>query len=317
VTLHSYLLFVFASLVRVLVPGPDMVYMLARCIAQGRRSGVLAALGFNLGGYVHLTAAVFGLSTILATSSFAFNVVKWLGAGYLIYLGFGALRRNQGPLVISPGPTNRDGRTIFWQAFLSDALNPKVAMFFLAFLPQFVDAKGSHPTLQIILLGVTVNMIAQGGLRDLVEAVMLTGARAGELTSATRAQFDARTMTMTFIGKTGTRTVPLSDAAAALFVRLSKSKLPAAQLFTRDDGRPWAHSDWDQLIREAAAIAKLPDGCCLYTLRHSFITEAISQGMTTLDVARLCGTSVLMIEKHYGHLVADAARDRLSRVAML
>lgn len=159
-TLHSYLLFVFASLVLVLVPGPDMVYMLARCIAQGRRAGVLAALGFNLGGYVHLTAAVLGLSTILATSSFAFSVVKWLGAGYLIYLGFGALRRNQGPLVISPGPTNRDGRTIFWQAFLSDALNPKVAMFFLAFLPQFVDAKGSHPTLQIILLGVTVNMIA-------------------------------------------------------------------------------------------------------------------------------------------------------------
>lgn len=157
----------------------------------------------------------------------------------------------------------------------------------------------------------------QGGLRDFVEAVMLTGARAGELTSATRAQFDARTMTMTFTGKTGTRTVPLSDASAPLFVRLSKSKLPGARLFTRDDGRSWAHSDWDQLMREAAAIAKLPDGCCLYTLRHSFITEAISQGMTTLDVARLCGTSVLMIEKHYGHLVADAARDRLSRVQML
>ena len=159
-TLHSYLLFVFASFVLVLVPGPDMVYMLARCIAQGRRAGVLAALGSNLGGYVHLTAAVLGLSTILATSSLAFNVVKWLGAGYLIYLGFGALRRNQGPLAISPDPTSRDGRSVFWQAFLSDALNPKVAIFFLALLPQFVDPKGSHPTLQIILLGVTVNMIA-------------------------------------------------------------------------------------------------------------------------------------------------------------
>jgi threonine/homoserine/homoserine lactone efflux protein len=160
VTLHSYLLFVFASLVLVLVPGPDMVYMLARCIAQGRRAGVLAALGVNLGGYVHLTTAVLGLSTILATSSFAFNVVKWLGAGYLIHLGVGALRRNQGPLVISLGPTDRDGRTIFWQAFLSGALNPKVAMFFLALLPQFVDPNGWHPTLQIVLLGVTVNMIA-------------------------------------------------------------------------------------------------------------------------------------------------------------
>jgi integrase len=157
----------------------------------------------------------------------------------------------------------------------------------------------------------------QGALRDLVEAVMLTGARAGELTSATRAQFDARTRTMTFKGKTGSRTVPLSDAAATLFIRLGKSKLPAAALFMRDDGRTWQHSDWDKLIREAAALAKLPEGCCLYTLRHSFITEAISQGMTTLDVARLCGTSVLMIEKHYGHLVASAAKDRLARVVIL
>lgn len=91
----------------------------------------------------------------------------------------------------------------------------------------------------------------------------------------------------------------------------------SATLFLRDDGRSWAHSDWDKLIREAASIAKLPEGCCLYTLRHSFITEAISQGLTTLDVARLCGTSVLMIEKHYGHLVADAARGRLARVEIL
>jgi threonine/homoserine/homoserine lactone efflux protein len=160
VTPHSYLLFVFASFVLVLVPGPDMAYMLARCIAQGRRAGVLAALGFNLGGFVHLTAAVLGLSTILATSAFAFSVVKWLGAAYLIYLGLGAIWGNQGPLVINANATLRDGRTILWQAFLSDALNPKVAMFFLALLPQFVDAKGPHPTLQILLLGVTVNMIA-------------------------------------------------------------------------------------------------------------------------------------------------------------
>jgi threonine/homoserine/homoserine lactone efflux protein len=160
VTLHSYLLFVLASFALALMPGPDMAYMLARCIAQGRRAGILAALGFDLGGYVHLTAAVLGLSTILATSSLAFSVVKWLGAGYLVYLGLSAIWTNQGPLTINPGSSPRDGRTILWQAFLSDALNPKVAMFFLAFLPQFVDAKGPHPTLQIILLGVTVNMIA-------------------------------------------------------------------------------------------------------------------------------------------------------------
>lgn len=156
-----------------------------------------------------------------------------------------------------------------------------------------------------------------GALRDLMEAVALTGARAGELTGAKRGQFDARTGTMTFAGKTGRRDVPLSPAAVALFKRLSSSKLPAAPLFTRDDGKPWAHSDWDELVRAAAEKAKLPKGVCLYVLRHSFITEAISGGMSTLDVARLCGTSVTMIEKHYGHLVASAARERLAAVAML
>src|SRR2546429_890814 len=79
--LHSYLLFVGATIVLAIMPGPDMAYMLARCIAQGRRAGVLAAVGFNLGGYVHLTAAVLGLSAILATSSVAFSVVKWIEIG--------------------------------------------------------------------------------------------------------------------------------------------------------------------------------------------------------------------------------------------
>jgi len=157
-TLHTYLLFVLASLVLALVPGPDMVYMLGRCIAQGRRAGILAALGFNAGAYVHLSAAVLGLSAILATSSVAFTAVKWAGAAYLIYLGSGALRSKGGPLVIS-GVGGRADRTIFWQAFWSDVLNPKVAVFFLALLPQFVDPRSTQPTLQILLLGVTVNMI--------------------------------------------------------------------------------------------------------------------------------------------------------------
>jgi len=161
VTLHSYLLFVLASIALDLVPGPDMAYMLARCIAQGRRAGILAAFGFNLGGYVHVTAAVLGLSALLASSSMAFTVVKWLGAVYLICLGIGAIRSSRGQ-ALAPGdaPAGPSGRTILWQAFLSDVLNPKVALFFLAFVPQFVDAKGPHPTLQILLLGVTVNLIS-------------------------------------------------------------------------------------------------------------------------------------------------------------
>lgn len=159
-SLHSYLLFVLAAVALILVPGPDMMYMLGRCLAQGRKAGILSAVGFNLGGYVHLTAAVLGLSAILATSATAFTVVKWVGAAYLVYLGLGALWSGQGPLAIeTEAVAGRRSRTILWQAFLSDVLNPKVALFFLALLPQFVDRSAPHPTLQIILLGVTVNAI--------------------------------------------------------------------------------------------------------------------------------------------------------------
>jgi integrase len=172
----------------------------------------------------------------------------------------------------------------------------------------FLDLKQRRKLLEVA---------GSGALGDLMQAAALTGARAGELVNATRGQFDARLKTIQFKGKTGPRTIPLSVPAIALFTRLAKSKLPAAPLLTRDDGKPWAHSDWDELVRDAAKAAKLPKGTCLYTLRHSFITQAITDGMTTLDVARLCGTSVGMIEKHYGHLVADAARERLASVKML
>jgi integrase len=162
---------------------------------------------------------------------------------------------------------------------------------------------------------------ASGGARDLIEAVILTGARAGELVKASRSQFDSRTKSMTFKGKTGTRTVPISPAAVKLFSQLAKGKGADDRLFVRDDGTPWAHSDWDESVREAATAAGLPSdphtGTCLYTLRHSWITTAITKGMSTLDVARLAGTSVMMIEKHYGHLVASAARDRLAKVKMV
>jgi threonine/homoserine/homoserine lactone efflux protein len=91
-TLHSYLLFAGASVVLAIVPGPDMIYMLGRCVAQGRKAGLMAAIGFNLGGYAHLTAAILGLSVVIATSVVAFTAVKWLGAGYLVYLGITTLR---------------------------------------------------------------------------------------------------------------------------------------------------------------------------------------------------------------------------------
>jgi integrase len=122
---------------------------------------------------------------------------------------------------------------------------------------------------------------SEGAVRDLIEAVMATGAPAGELVKATRSQFDGRSGSMTFIGKTGTRTVPLGPQAFALFKRLAQSKLPNARLLVRDDGQAWQHSDWDQMVRAAAATAKLPKGVCLHTLRHSFITQALTDGLAT------------------------------------
>jgi integrase len=154
----------------------------------------------------------------------------------------------------------------------------------------------------------------EGPVRDLVEAALLTGCRAGELTSATRGAYDARTQTLRVTGKTGPRQVPLAPRAKALFDRLAKGKLPGAFLLTKDGGGAWRHSDWDELIREAAAKAKLPAGVCLYTLRHSFITAACLSGMPTLEVARIVGTSLQMIEKHYGHVVVTDARARLAKV---
>lgn len=160
-TVENYLLFVAASVVLVLAPGPDMAYMLGRCLSQGRKAGVLAALGINLGAYVHLAASITGLSAILMTSSVAYSAVKWIGAGYLIYLGVSAIISKTNSLSIDSKPLKeRNYRKIIWQGFLSDVLNPKVALFYLALLPQFVTAHSINPTAQLLLLGLTANIIA-------------------------------------------------------------------------------------------------------------------------------------------------------------
>ena len=159
--IDHYLLFVGASILLCIVPGPDMIFLLSRTMAQGRKAGIYAAIGINLGAYVHLFAAVLGLSAVLATSAFAFSIVKWVGAAYLIYIGIQVLRSRQGALVIDgAGMKPLNYKAICWQGFLSDVLNPKVAIFFLAFLPQFVEANSSHRAMEVFFLGCTVNIIA-------------------------------------------------------------------------------------------------------------------------------------------------------------
>jgi integrase len=168
-----------------------------------------------------------------------------------------------------------------------------------------------------------------GGLRDLVEAVALTAARPGELAKMRRSDFDATTGSAKFNGKTGVRRVPLTAQAITLMKRLARDKLPQAYLFVRDDGKPWKGSQWGialtkvlNVLREAEANVepdqRLPAGVVLYTFRHCWITDALTYGgMSPLEAARMTGTSIVQIEKHYGHLVQNAARARLASFAML
>jgi integrase len=153
-------------------------------------------------------------------------------------------------------------------------------------------------------------------VRDLVEGALLTGARPGELVNAVRGQYDAKQKTMMFCGKTGRRVVALSAQANALFAKLARSKLPNAYLFVRDDGSRWPHSGWDKYIKQAAREAGLPAETCLYVCRHTYIGQAIADGMNTLEIARQCGTSLAMVDRHYGSVALASVRERLDKVKM-
>jgi threonine/homoserine/homoserine lactone efflux protein len=162
VDFNSYLLFIGASIILCIVPGPDMIYLLSRTIAQGKKAGFAAALGINLGGYFHLTAAILGISAIIATSAIAFTILKYCGAAYLIYIGFKAILSNSSSAIdSSDNEAQLSIKSIFWQGFISDVLNPKVAIFFISLLPQFIQADNNNNTFtQLIILGITVNIIA-------------------------------------------------------------------------------------------------------------------------------------------------------------
>jgi threonine/homoserine/homoserine lactone efflux protein len=163
IDIQTYMLFIGAAFLLVIAPGPDMAYILARTVTQGRRAGITAAVGINVGAYVHVVASVIGLSAIFATSETAFVVVKWVGACYLFWIGARTLRASFASSGLNLDTNKRASyREIFWEGFLSDVLNPKVALFFLAFLPQFVDKRsvGAIATTQLLILGVTSNMVA-------------------------------------------------------------------------------------------------------------------------------------------------------------
>jgi threonine/homoserine/homoserine lactone efflux protein len=151
---QSFWMFAFASLMLNITPGNDMIYVASRSMGQGIRAGIISAFGIMAGCMVHTLAAVAGLSAIIAGSATAFNTIKFAGALYLIYLGSLALIKKQSSLMqLKEKSQPLSDYKIFSQGVLTNVLNPKVALFFLAFLPQFIDIKQVHPQRQILFLG--------------------------------------------------------------------------------------------------------------------------------------------------------------------
>jgi threonine/homoserine/homoserine lactone efflux protein len=157
--IHDFWLFVLAGFLLNVTPGPDMALVMGRSLRDGARAGAVAALGIGAGAFVHIAAAAVGLSVLIASSALAFTVIKWVGAAYLIVVG---LR-----LLLSPSAGDAAGgatlppaslRSVFLQGFLTNVLNPKVALFFLAFLPQFIDPAAPSKALAFVVLGLVFNL---------------------------------------------------------------------------------------------------------------------------------------------------------------
>ena len=167
---HHLLLFIAAGLLLNLTPGPDVLYIVTNALRSGVRAGIVAALGITAGCFVHIFAAALGVSALMAASSAAFTLLKWVGAAYLVYVGVRMV------LARTPSASRLDAiysiadsariycpqalKSIFFQGFWTNALNPKVALFFLAFVPQFITPDIDHKPLAFLLLGLVFNFNA-------------------------------------------------------------------------------------------------------------------------------------------------------------
>ncbi len=158
-------LFILAGWLLNLTPGPDVLYIVSSALRSGAKAGVVAALGITAGCFVHIFAAALGVSALMAASSTAFTVLKWVGAAYLFYVGL-KLVLSKAPAsveLLAEKPMQKSDKvlkSIFFKGFFTNVLNPKVALFFLAFVPQFIAPDASHPALTFVLLGVLFNVNA-------------------------------------------------------------------------------------------------------------------------------------------------------------
>lgn len=161
--IENYWGFIAAGILLNIIPGSDSMYIITRSVSQGQKAGIYSVLGIISGILIHTLLAALGLSVLLANSPTAFTLVKYIGASYLCYLGFKMLTSKQEALLTASLTENRltkalDYQKIYKQGMLTNTLNPKVALFFLAFFPQFVDPSYAHSTLSFLILGLTFAM---------------------------------------------------------------------------------------------------------------------------------------------------------------
>jgi threonine/homoserine/homoserine lactone efflux protein len=190
-----FLLFLTAAILLAVAPGPGMLYVLARSLAGGKREGVLSALGTFVGGMVHVLAAALGVSVILARSAVAFATVKYAGAAYLCILGVRMIleaRRAQADLAPDLSAPGTPTRNPLWQGVATEVLNPKTALFFLSFIPQFVNRGAPHVFFQFVFLG-TVSVILNTSA-DLI-VILLAGPLAKKIRTSVVFRRRQRTLT--------------------------------------------------------------------------------------------------------------------------
>ena len=193
----NLLLFVTASLALLLVPGPAVLYIMTRSIDQGRKAGLISVAGIHSGTFVHILAAALGLSAILLSSALAFDIVKYVGAAYLIYLGVKKLIGKDADDVTETVQKQSLGQ-IYKQGVIVNVLNPKTALFFFAFLPQFVDPTHGSVSLQIVLLGLI--FVGMGMITDSTYAIV-SSLLAGRLRGSRRFKYVQRYVSGTvFVG---------------------------------------------------------------------------------------------------------------------
>lgn len=173
-----FLAFALAGLALNLIPGADMAYVMTSAAKSGARGGIAAALGVAAGALGHTLLAVVGISAVIASSPLLFDLLKWLGAGYLLYLAFTLVRPRGAAIASRQNATpERSLKAIFRRGALVNLLNPKVALFFVAFLPQFIDPGAASRTLQMLFLGLWFNVV--GTLVNCIVAVATASAASG------------------------------------------------------------------------------------------------------------------------------------------